>query len=314
MRTTREFLDGWLTAGRLTAAQFDACDAVASRRRISLFAELNVLLYLGVLAFAGGLAWTGRAYSDRWGDLAILLPATALALGCLAWVVAKAPAYSSDRVLSPSLGFDYVLYLGCLVVGVELGYAQYRFPGLQAQWDWLLLASAAAGFAAAYRFDNRFVLSLALATLGGWFGVRMARFAWVDAGSARVMSVGYAVVVAALGATTWHLRLKRHFLDTYLQVAALVGLSALTWGVMEHAVSPWLAAALVAASGVVAGGIRARHFSLVVYGAIAGYVAVSRVWLPHSPGIEASFFYVVVSSVAMVLGLVVLARRIGRPA
>ena len=64
---------------------------IVSRARISLFAELNVLLYLGVLAFAGGLAWTASAYSDTWGDFAILVPATALLVGCFAWCTRHVP-------------------------------------------------------------------------------------------------------------------------------------------------------------------------------------------------------------------------------
>jgi len=300
--------------GRLTSRQHVILDALASRRRVSLFGELNALLYLGVIAFAGGLAWTARAYSDRWGDLALLLPASALVIGCVAWVFAKAPVYSSDRVTSPSIGVDYVLYLGCLVLGVELGYAQYRFPALQAQWDWLLLGSSLLYFAAAYRFDNRFVLSLAIATLGGWFGVKTSGIAWISGTTARLLALGFGVLVAAIGGVTWQMRVKRHFLDAYLQVAAIVVLSTLTWSVMDRDdLSPWLLAALAASAVCVAGGVRARRLSFVVYGAFAGYLCVSRVLLPHSPGVEASFFYVVVSSTLMILGLVVLSRRMGRP-
>lgn len=313
MRSTQQHLDAWLASGRISAAQHDQLGALASRRRLSVFVELNALLYLGVIAFAGGLAWTARTYSERWGDLALLLPATALAIGCFAWVFAKAPAYSTDRVASPSLAFDYVLYLGCLVLGVELGYVQYRFPALQAQWDLLLLASAAVYLTAAYRFDNRFVLSLGIATLGGWFGVRMSRLDWLDAASTRLVTLAYGLVVAAIGGAAWQLRLKRHFLDAYLQVAALVVLATLTWSVLDaDGLSPWLLAVVLASALSIAGGVRFRHFSFVLYGAFAAYVSVSRVMLPHVPGVEAGFFYVVVSAALMVLALVALSRRIGR--
>lgn len=315
MRTTRQFLDAWVSDGRLSGRQHVTLEALASRRRLSLFVELNALLYLGVLAFAGGLAWTARTHFDRWGDLALFLPATALVAGCFAWAFAKAPAYGRERVSSPSLAFDYVLYLGCLVLGVELGYAQYRFPSLQAQWDGLLLASSLVYFAAAYRFDNRFVLSLALATLGGWFGVKTSGLDWIDGGTARLMAVAFGALVAAIGGVTWQMRLKRHFLDAYLQVAVIVVLSTSTWSVMDHdGVSPWLLVALAAAGGCIAGGVWARRFSFVVYGAGTLYLCVSRVLLPRSPGIEASFFYVVVSAALMVLGLVMLSRRMGRQA
>ncbi|MGD9906555.1 MAG: DUF2157 domain-containing protein [Vicinamibacterales bacterium] len=315
MRTVQQYLDAWAADGRISSDQHDAIGAIVSRRRMSLFVELNALLYLGVLAIAGGLAWTARTYADRWGDLAILGPATVLVAGCFAWVFATAPPYSTGRVTSASLVLDYVLYLGCLLLGVELGYAQYRYPFLQARWDGLLLASAVVYFAAAYRFDNRFVLSLGIATLGGWFGVSVSRFAWFEGGPARLMVLLFGMIVAAIGVTTWRLGIKRHFLDAYLQVAAIVVLTTLTWSVLDSdGLSPWLAVAVTAAALGVAGGVRWRRFSFVVYGAFAGYVSVSGELLRHSPGMEASFSYVILSAIAMIVGLVGLSRRMGRQA
>ncbi len=63
-----------------------------------------------------------------------------------------------------------MLYLGSLTWSVELGYIESRFHLLSGQWDLYLLATAVLFFFLAYRFDNRFVLSLALSSLAGWFG------------------------------------------------------------------------------------------------------------------------------------------------
>lgn len=313
MRTTRQYLDAWLADGRLSAAQHEAIDAIVSRRRFSLFVELHALLYLGVLAFAGGLAWTARTHSDRWGDLAILVPATALVAGCFAWAFAKAPPYSTERVEAPSLVFDYVLYLGCLVLAVEFGYAEYRFEFLRDQWHYYLLASAVVYFAAAYRFDNRFVLSLGIATLGGWFGVGFTRLNWFGDESARLMALMYGLVVAAIAVASWQVHIKRHFLDAYLQVAAIVVLSTLTWSVLDsESLSLWVLASVTAAALCIAGGVRFRRFSFVIYGAFAGYVSVSRELLRQSAGVETAFLYIVVSAVLMVVGLVTLSRRMER--
>lgn len=313
MRSTRQYLNAWLADGRLSAAQHEAIDAIVSRRRLSLFVELHALLYLGVLSFAGGLAWTARTYSDQWGDLAILAPATALVVGCFAWAFAKSHPYSNERVESPSLVLDYVLYLGCLVLAVEFGYAEYRFEFLRDQWHYYLLASAVVYFAAAYRFDNRFVLALGIATLGGWFGVGFTRLNWFGDESARLMALMYGMVVAAIAVASWQFRIKRHFLDAYLQVAAIVVLSTLTWSVLDsEGLSLWLPASVAAAALCIAGGVRFRRFSFVVYGAFAGYVSVSRELLRHSAGVETAFLYLVVSAGLMVLGLVTLSRRMER--
>ena len=91
------------------------------------------------------------------------------------WATASRTAcrIQHDAVEQPGLAFDYVLYLGCLLFAVELGYIESQFHPFGAAWDHSLLIAAAVFFALAYRFDNRFVLSLALSQLAGWFGVEV---------------------------------------------------------------------------------------------------------------------------------------------
>ncbi len=311
--TTLDSLERWRTDGTITQAQHVALVPVVSRARISLFAELNVLLYLGVLAFAGGLAWTASVYADTWGDLAILLPATALLVGCFGWCARHVPPYAPTLVPTPGLGFDYVLYLGCLVFAVELGYIEYRFHLLQGQWDYYLLASAALYLVVAYRFDNRFVLSLGIATLGGWFGVRFSRFDLFVSESVRITTLAYGILVAALGTGLHRAGIKAHFVETYLHVAANAALGALLAGVMVGVGSGlWFLGLVAACAGVIAVGVRHRRFAFVLYGVGYGYLGVSRAVLNGIPGFTTMLFYVVVSAGAVVVGLIILAQRFGR--
>ncbi|MEQ1729657.1 MAG: DUF2157 domain-containing protein [Vicinamibacterales bacterium] len=311
--TTLESLEAWRIDGTISDAQHAALVPIVSRARISLFAELNVLLYLGVLAFAGGLAWTASVYSDTWGDLAILLPATTLLVGCFAWCTRHVPPYAHTQVQAPGLVFDYVLYLGCLVFAVELGYIEYRFHLLQAQWDYYLLASAALYFIVAYRFDNRFVLSLGIATLGGWFGVRFSRFDLFVSEAVRITTLGYGILVAGLGIGLYGVGIKPHFVETYLHVAANVVLGALLAGVMVGAGSGvWFLGLAAACAGVIFLGAKHRRFAFVLYGLGYGYLGVSREVLRGIHDFTLMLFYIVVSAGAVVVGLIVLAQRFGR--
>ena len=125
---------------------------------------------------SAGLGWTIQTHFQRLGDAAILSALTFTLAGSLYYCFSRGRAYSNGRVEAPAFAFDYVLYLGCLVLGLELGYLEFRFHLLQESWDHYLLLSAGVFFLLAYRFDNRFVLSLALSTLAGWFGVRLSHF------------------------------------------------------------------------------------------------------------------------------------------
>src|SRR6185436_101652 len=100
-----------------------------------------------------------------------------------------------NEVESPNMALDYVLYGGCLVFALDLGYMESRFHLLQEHWDFYLLLSSLLFFVLAYRFDNRLVLSLALSALAGWFGVTVSRFAFGVGASLRPFALAYGVVV-----------------------------------------------------------------------------------------------------------------------
>src|SRR5579883_1379119 len=171
--TTLEQLRKWKDSGAITGAQFDTIAAIVRKDRFSVFVELNALLYLGVLSFVAGLTWTIQTYFANLGDAAILIGLSGLLAGSLYYCFSRATNWSSEQVESPTMAFDYVLYLACLVFGAELAYIESRFHLLQDKRDYYLLISALLYFVFAYRFDNRFVLSLGLSTLAGWFGVKI---------------------------------------------------------------------------------------------------------------------------------------------
>ena len=107
---------------------------------------------------------------------------------------------------------------------------EYHFQILQAQWDYYVLASALLYFGVAYRFDNRLVLSLAIATLGTWF-VGYAPVLFLRGRPLRLAALGYGFIVAALGVWLYDAGIKRHFLETYLHVGANMLLAALLSGI-----------------------------------------------------------------------------------
>jgi hypothetical protein len=311
--TTLDQLDRWLDAGDVSPTQHDLLSAIARGNRLSLFLELNVLLYVGVLAVVGGMAWTIDVYATTWGDAAILIPSTLACAGCFAYCFSRGPAYSTEQIVAPGLAFDYVLYLACLVFALELGYLEYRFHLLQDHWDYYLLASALLYFALAYRFDNRFVLSLGIATLGGWFGVRFTQWLRFFAQSIRIPALTYGALVAGAGIGLHRAGIKKHFLDTYLHVAANIVLAALTNGAMEHdGVTLWLVALLVSAAAIIAAGVRTRRFAFVVYGVVYGYIAVSAQVVRNLHSYTATLSYFVISALMVVAALVVLSRKFGR--
>src|SRR5882724_905235 len=242
-------LDQWKERGTISSEQHIFLSGLSRGEPFSLFLELNILLYAGVLAFVAGLGWTITTWSKQLGDVLILAALSALLAACFWYCFSRAPAWSPAETPSPNLVFDYVLYLGSLTWSLELAYIENRFHVLSGQWDFYLLATAGLFFFLAYRFDNRLVLALALSSLAGWFGLTISHWpAHQDAGY-RQFAILYSLTVGITGAILKRRGLKPHFFGAYLNIAANVLFWAVLSGVFEReGYAIWLLA-LVAACG-----------------------------------------------------------------
>ena len=311
--STLERLETWKQAGTITGTQYEILCALVKRERFSLFLELNALLYLGVLSLVAGLAWTFSKHFERLGDVFILAVLSTMFAGSLYYCFSKAAPYSNEEIESPNFVFDYVVYLACLLLSVERGYIEFRFAWMREAWDWYLLFSSIVFFTFAYRFDNRFVLSLALSSLAAWFGVKISTVAGLDwTEPLQVTGLVYGSVVALLGFFLHRRKIKKHFLDTYLHIAANIIFIALIAGLAGDNRSIYMLGLLAASAGSVVAGVRFKRFAFVVYGIVFGYIGVSSQVLKGVNEFTGVLTYIVVTGSMVILLVVFLARRFGR--
>jgi hypothetical protein len=206
-----------------------------------------------------------------------------------------------------------VLYLGSLVWCIELAYLENRFHVLSGRSDIYLLVTAGFFFFLAYRFDNRFVLSLALSSLAGWFGLTISHWPSHQDAAYRQYAMLYCVLIGVGGMLLQRCGLKAHFFGTYLNIAANVLFWALLSGVFNRQGSGlWFVALLIACGASLAWGLTRRQFAFVAYAVVYGYVGVSSMFLRVVTGDTAVLTYFVITAVAMLVLLVQIARRFGR--
>ena len=310
--TTGERLDHWRANGVIAEAQHVALGEIVRRERFSIYVELNALLYVGVVSIVAGLVWTFRDYVVNLGDAAILSILGLLMAGAFGYCLTKGPAYTNDEIESSSFGFDYVLYFACLVLSATLAFIETRFAVFQG-WDTHLLIAALVFGALAYRFDNRFVLSLALSTLAGYLGLKLSGFDTLDTDRLRFAGFLYGGFLIGIGVLLHQWRIKPHFLEVYLQLGANALLLAAISGVLERD-NGWvyLSVLLVLAVTSIYLGVRYRRFAFVTYGTLYGYAGVSVRMLAAIGGLISGLAYVVFTGSIVVVLLVVLARRFGR--
>jgi len=308
-------LEQWKQQGAISPEQHAQLAGLVRGEPFSLFLELNVLLYAGVVAFVAGLGWTVTTWSRQLGDILVLTILSAILAACFWYCFSRAREWSRAETLSPTPIFDYVLYLGSLTWSVELAYIEDRFHVLTGQWDLYLAATAALFFFLAYRFDNRFVLSLALSSLAGWFGLTISHWPSHQDATYRQYALLYCLLVGCGGALLHRRGLKAHFLGTYLNIVANVLFWTLLSGVFEAKdYGAWFLALLLACGASLAWGLTRRQFVFVAYAAVYGYVGVSSILLRNIHHETAIFGYFVVTGVAMLVALILIARRFGRQA
>jgi hypothetical protein len=308
-------LEQWEERRIISSEQHTLLAGLSRGEPFSLFLELNILLYAGILAFVAGLGWTATTWSQQLGDVLVLTILSTLLAACFWYCFSRAPAWSPGEAPSPNLVFDYVVYLGSLIWSVELAYLENRFHLLAGQWDLYLLATAGLFFFLAYRFDNRFVLSLALSSLAGWFGLTISHWPSHQDAAYRQYAVLYSVMVGGAGAAFRHRGLKSHFFATYLNIAANVLFWALLSGVFNREGDFIWSLCLFAACGAsLAWGLARRQFPFVAYAAVYGYVGVSSILIRDMNSSTAVLSYFVFTGVAMLAILVQIARRFGKEA
>jgi hypothetical protein len=306
-------LEQWKGQGAISPEQYAHLASLCRGEPFSLFFELNVLLYAGVLAFVAGLGWTVTTWSHQLGDVLVLIILSAILAVSFWYCFSRATAWSSTETPAPTAIFDYVLYLSSLVWCIELAYLEDRFHVLSGQWDLYLLATAAFFFFLAYRFDNRFVLSLSLSSLAGWFGLTISHWPSVQDAAYRQYALLYCLVVAVSGVLLQHYGLKPHFLGTYLNIVANV----LFWAVLSvvferEGYGLWFFVLLIACGASLAWGLVRRQFVFVAYAAVYGYVGVSSLLLRGNHDATFLLSYFVITAIAMIVLLVMIARRFGR--
>lgn len=310
--TTLDRLDRWKASGVIDADQHRLLQSLVRQDRFSLFVEINALLYIGVLSVVGGLAWTFRDYVVNLGDAVILSILGLLMAGSFYYCFSRGVPYDNDEVESPSMMFDYVLYFGCLVLSATLAFIETRFVIFQTWTTHLFIASVVFGLLA-YRFDNRFVLSLAISTLAGYLGLKLDLFDVAETDILRFTALAFGTTLIGLGVWLHRQGIKPHFLDTYIHVGANVIMMATASGVLEPGTGwLYLAALLSLSAAAIYLGVRFNRFAFVAYGTLYGYAGVSAKLLESIGGPTVALGYFVITGTLIVIGLTVVARRFAR--
>jgi hypothetical protein len=270
------------TENVLSAGQADLFERVARRQLVSVRLEIRVLLYAGVLLLTSGVGLLVAEHHRDIGPWAIAGGIALAAAACLVWVATKAGPFSWGEVPSPNVAFDYILLLGLLLLASDLAYIEVQFTLLGPTWTYHLLVVGVVFLLAAYRWDSRTILGLALTTIAAWRGISVGLVAHSLGASGtpalRANAIGLGAMYVAAAALSVALKRKAHFEEVYASSGLLLLLGGLLSGALDDTLTwrVWLVALLAMAGLVMWLSFRLGRSLYFAGGVVTAYVGLVR--------------------------------------
>jgi hypothetical protein len=302
--------------GVLSETQAARLLRVSLRELVSVRLELRALLYAGVLLITSGIGLFIKEHHNRLGPAAIGTVVGLAAAACLFRVMKTAPPFSWGEVAAPDVAFDYVLLLGLLLLAADLTYLEVQVKLLGPNWPYHFLIVSVLYLLAAYRWDSRAVLALALTSFAAWRGVsvNVARGVLeprtMEATRWNAIACGVLFLLGAVASVAW--KKKAHFEGVWANIGLLLLLGALLSGVFgERDIWPfWLLALLLVASAVIWISFRLGRLLPFAMGVVAGYLGFLRLLFRTLRREEAlAFLMTAISSIGVLVVLVAAFRR-----
>ncbi|MBL7850450.1 MAG: DUF2157 domain-containing protein [Cyclobacteriaceae bacterium] len=266
----------------LTQEQHDHVEEIATRRVVSVYYDLRMLLYAGVLLFSAGIGILIYKNIGEIGHLVAIGVLMALTATCFVYMFRKGPRYHHREVEGPTPYFEYVVLLGSLLLITVQGYLQFKYELLTENLGISTLISAAVFFVVAYRFDHLGVLSLGITALASFFSITLSPNKWYSGdfleGSHLYLTAIFFGSGLALAALLLEKKdIKVHFTFTYLNFALLIFFAGALSGMMiEEGRMGWYLLLVYAGVGFAWVSARKRRsFLFLLYAFIAGYIGTT---------------------------------------
>ena len=207
--------------------QFNFLNLVKTSKLISVYYELQIILYVGVLLFASGIGILIYKNIGQIGHIVSLILLFLANILSFIYVYKQAFSYSNSKVEAPTPYFDYVLLLASLLLISVQGYLQFLFGFLNNNLELSSLFTALIFFYLAYRYDNLGILSLAITSFAAFWGLSISPQKWYSANffsfeNFHIVGIVFSISMAILAFYLNKNEIKKHFTFTYLNFSSLI--------------------------------------------------------------------------------------------
>lgn len=213
--------------GLVTESSFEKIKEDDAKQLFSIHWEIKSLLYLGVLLLSSGLGILIYKNIDTIGHQAILVFIALVCAGAFYYCVKTKLPFSTAKVESPNVYFDYVLLLGCLTFVSFIAYLQFQYNVFGTKYGLATFLPMLVLFFSAYFFDHLGILSLAITNLAAWIGITVTPAQLLRANNFNSSAIIYTglflgAFLIALAFLSKLKKWKQHFEFTYANFGAHV--------------------------------------------------------------------------------------------
>jgi hypothetical protein len=298
-----EFLQELKEKNLLSEDQFKHLEPIYSGKILSVFYELRIILYLGVMLLTTGV---GILIYKNIGDLGHLISITALFILtalCFYYAIKNEQPYTNQKVSPPTPYYDYIVLLGCLLFISVLSYLQFQYALFDDGMGATTLVTAAFFFYAAYRFDHLGVASLAIAALASFWSISISPQKWYSGdffseSNLHITAMVFAAVVAGIALLLDRKGIKQHFTFTYLNFCSLIFLIGALSGMFidDHIYIIYLILLYIGCAMIAYYAHLKKSFLFILYAFVFGYIGTTYLLtdiINYAP--ELWFFYLLAS-------------------
>ena len=190
----------------------------------SLHNELRFLIYLSVILFTGGVGILIYKNIDTIGHTIILGLILVLTAICFYLSYKKSKGFSYNEVLFDNPLYDYLVLLSTILSCTFVGYLQFQYHTFGNSFGIASLVGSTIAFIAAYYFDNKSALSIAITGLATYVGISITPQTLVENDVYSSPTLAYSGLALGAGLVFWTIyctktNLKKHFNLVFLTFA-----------------------------------------------------------------------------------------------
>lgn len=289
--------------GLLQKEQVGILQDVLTKKVFSVYYELRIALYIGVLLFTTGIGILIYNNIGELGHLLTIIVLGVLTVVCFVYSFQKAAPYSNTKTSVTIPYYDYVLLMGCLLFISDLGYIQFQYNLFYESLEWITLLSAVVFFLLAYRFDHLGVLSLGVTALASFFGITISPQKWYSADffdQANLHNIGlvFGAALTGVALALERKKIKEHFTFTYVNFSAVIFLMSALAGIFMNTDSyaGYLLLLFIGCGFAVYFANSRKSFLFLLYAFVFGYIGITFFLFDTILNESALLFYYFIAS------------------